>query len=82
MVFTNTVRNFFPPPIITNALNIFLQVVTETEFIARSNDLQEILSSGKIADYCQKKIDDAGSVYEEDIWSFLKVFSPCLLYFS
>ncbi|XP_077974070.1 protein transport protein Sec31A-like isoform X2 [Styela clava] len=48
------------------------QVVTENDFITRSEELQTALSSTQYADYCQKKLESAGSVFEEDLWSFMK----------
>ncbi|XP_074855888.1 protein transport protein Sec31B isoform X2 [Carettochelys insculpta] len=48
------------------------QVVTETEFLARSRDLQSALQSGNLVDYCQHKIRAAQLPFEESIWSFLK----------
>nr|XP_039272912.1 protein transport protein Sec31A-like isoform X1 [Styela clava] len=48
------------------------QVVTENDFITRSEELQTALSSTQYADYCQKKLESASSVFEEDLWSFMK----------
>ncbi|KAM8940042.1 protein transport protein Sec31A [Pelodytes ibericus] len=49
------------------------QVVTEEEFLSRSNTLQDVVSTGAFVDYCQKKIDDSKTDFEKSIWSFLKV---------
>ncbi|NWV56745.1 SC31A protein, partial [Daphoenositta chrysoptera] len=49
------------------------QVVTEKEFLARSNQLQEALQSEGFASYCQKKIDMALADFERNVWAFLKV---------
>ncbi|KAJ8365712.1 hypothetical protein SKAU_G00145430 [Synaphobranchus kaupii] len=49
------------------------QVVTETEFLQRSNELQEALQSGSFSAYCQGKVQNAPSDSEQDIWRFLKV---------
>ncbi|XP_069834170.1 protein transport protein Sec31A isoform X4 [Dendropsophus ebraccatus] len=49
------------------------QVVTEEEFLNRSNKLQDVVSTGAFLDYCQKKIDDAKNDFEKNVWSFLKV---------
>ncbi|XP_075060516.1 protein transport protein Sec31A isoform X19 [Mixophyes fleayi] len=49
------------------------QVVTEEEFLNRSNKLQDVVSTGAFLEYCQKKIDDAKSAFEKNVWSFLKV---------
>ncbi|NXY47166.1 SC31A protein, partial [Ceuthmochares aereus] len=49
------------------------QVVTEKEFLARSNQLQEAVQSGNFVSYCQKKIDVAQADFEKNLWAFLKV---------
>lgn len=47
--------------------------MTESGFLSRSEELQGALTSNQFADYCQKKMESAQSVVEEDIWSFMKV---------
>ncbi|NXY63188.1 SC31A protein, partial [Callaeas wilsoni] len=49
------------------------QVVTEKEFLARSNQLQEAVQSEDFLSYCQKKIDVALADFERNVWAFLKV---------
>ncbi|XP_073730104.1 protein transport protein Sec31A isoform X8 [Misgurnus anguillicaudatus] len=49
------------------------QVVTETDFIDRSNQLQTTLKTGNFLEYCQTKIDAAQNLFEKTVWSFLKV---------
>lgn len=49
------------------------QVVTEEEFLNRSNKLQDVVSTGAFLEYCQKKIHDAKNDFEKNVWSFLKV---------
>ncbi|XP_009081252.1 PREDICTED: protein transport protein Sec31A isoform X3 [Acanthisitta chloris] len=49
------------------------QVVTEKEFLARSNQLQEAVQSEGFVSYCQKKIDMALADFEKNVWAFLKV---------
>ncbi|KFV93798.1 Protein transport protein Sec31A [Fulmarus glacialis] len=49
------------------------QVVTEKEFLARSNQLQEAVQSEGFVSYCQKKIDMAQADLEKNVWAFLKV---------
>ncbi|KAJ3605859.1 hypothetical protein NHX12_027902 [Muraenolepis orangiensis] len=50
------------------------QVVTETAFLARSDQLQATLSGGgNFGDFCQGKMDAAQHAFEKTIWSFLKV---------
>ncbi|KAM9306638.1 protein transport protein Sec31A isoform 2-T2 [Pholidichthys leucotaenia] len=48
------------------------QVVTETAFLKRSNQLQATLSSGSFVGFCQEKIDAAENEFEKTVWSFLK----------
>ncbi|XP_026128980.1 protein transport protein Sec31A-like isoform X5 [Carassius auratus] len=49
------------------------QVVTETDFLDRSNRLQATLTAGHFLEYCQTKIEAARSEFEKTVWSFLKV---------
>ncbi|XP_056147216.1 protein transport protein Sec31A [Lampris incognitus] len=49
------------------------QVVTETAFLKRSDELQATLSAGSFLEFCQAKIDAAGNQFEKIVWSFLKV---------
>ncbi|NXC73685.1 SC31A protein, partial [Anhinga anhinga] len=49
------------------------QVVTEKEFLARSNQLQEAVQTEGFVSYCQKKIDMAQADFEKNVWAFLKV---------
>ncbi|XP_041825828.1 protein transport protein Sec31A isoform X2 [Melanotaenia boesemani] len=48
------------------------QVVTETAFLKRSDQLQATLSSGGFVDFCQEKIDAAENEFDKTVWSFLK----------
>ncbi|XP_026153019.1 protein transport protein Sec31A isoform X2 [Mastacembelus armatus] len=48
------------------------QVVTETAFLKRSDQLQATLSAGSFVDFCQEKINAAENEFEKTIWSFLK----------
>uniref|UniRef100_A0A1A7Y5M7 Protein transport protein Sec31A n=2 Tax=Iconisemion striatum TaxID=60296 RepID=A0A1A7Y5M7_9TELE len=48
------------------------QVVTETEFLKRSDRLQATLSSGRFVDFCQEKINTAENEFDKTVWSFLK----------
>ncbi|XP_047425770.1 protein transport protein Sec31A isoform X3 [Mugil cephalus] len=48
------------------------QVVTETSFLKRSDQLQATLSSGGFVDFCQGKIEAAENEFEKTVWSFLK----------
>ncbi|XP_060246179.1 protein transport protein Sec31B isoform X2 [Meriones unguiculatus] len=49
------------------------QVITESEFLARSAVLQEALGSGNLLNYCQSKIQQASLPCERLLWQFLKV---------
>nr|XP_028599579.1 protein transport protein Sec31A isoform X11 [Podarcis muralis] len=49
------------------------QVVTEKEFLSRSDQLQEAVQAEAFVNYCQKKIDAAKNDFESNVWSFLKV---------
>uniref|UniRef100_A0A665WYY7 Protein transport protein Sec31A n=1 Tax=Echeneis naucrates TaxID=173247 RepID=A0A665WYY7_ECHNA len=48
------------------------QVVTETAFLKRSDQLQGTLTAGSFVDFCQEKIDAAENEFEKTLWSFLK----------
>ncbi|CAG05283.1 unnamed protein product [Tetraodon nigroviridis] len=48
------------------------QVVTETDFLKRSDQLQATLNAGTFVDFCQGKIDVAINEFEKTLWSFLK----------
>ncbi|XP_006190403.2 protein transport protein Sec31A isoform X8 [Camelus ferus] len=49
------------------------QVVTEKEFLRRSDQLQQVVQSQGFVSYCQKKIDASQTEFEKNVWSFLKV---------
>nr|KAF6502496.1 SEC31-like protein A, COPII coat complex component [Molossus molossus] len=49
------------------------QVVTEKEFLSRSDQLQQVVQSQGFVSYCQKKIDASQSEFEKSVWSFLKI---------
>ncbi|XP_051973347.1 protein transport protein Sec31A-like isoform X2 [Xyrauchen texanus] len=49
------------------------QVVTETDFLDRSNQLQTTLTAGNFLEYCQTKVEAAQNEFEKTVWSFLKV---------
>ncbi|KAK2490086.1 hypothetical protein MC885_016875, partial [Smutsia gigantea] len=49
------------------------QVVTEKEFLNRSDQLQQAVQSQGFVSYCQKKIDASQTEFEKNVWSFLKV---------
>uniref|UniRef100_A0A8C8VGE8 Protein transport protein Sec31A n=1 Tax=Pelusios castaneus TaxID=367368 RepID=A0A8C8VGE8_9SAUR len=49
------------------------QVVTEREFLNRSDQLQEAVQSEGFLNYCQKKIETSQTDFEKNVWAFLKV---------
>ncbi|XP_062870716.1 protein transport protein Sec31A isoform X2 [Trichomycterus rosablanca] len=49
------------------------QVVTEIDFLHRSNQLQTTLTSGNFVEFCESKIAAAPNKFEKTIWAFLKV---------
>ncbi|XP_067845991.1 protein transport protein Sec31A isoform X7 [Heptranchias perlo] len=49
------------------------QVVTETELLNRSNELQSTIHSGGFVEYCQSKVNAAQTDFERNVWGFLKV---------
>ncbi|XP_078257645.1 protein transport protein Sec31A isoform X2 [Rhinoraja longicauda] len=49
------------------------QVVTESELLNRSNELQNTIHSGSFVEYCQSKINAAQTDFERNVWGFLKV---------
>ncbi|XP_046716910.1 protein transport protein Sec31A isoform X2 [Silurus meridionalis] len=49
------------------------QVVTETDFLDRSNLLQATLTAGNFVEFCQRKVESAQNEFEKTIWAFLKV---------
>ncbi|KAK7120107.1 hypothetical protein R3I94_020205 [Phoxinus phoxinus] len=72
-----TLDNIKPPahqPQQTSAHVVHVsQVVTETDFLDRSNQLQATLAAGNFLEYCRAKVEAAPNEFEKTIWSFLKV---------
>ncbi|KAM9677853.1 protein transport protein Sec31A isoform 7-T7 [Trichechus inunguis] len=52
---------------------VISQVVTEKEFLSRSDQLQQVVQSQGFVSYCQKKIEASQTEFEKNVWSFLKV---------
>ncbi|XP_041447329.1 protein transport protein Sec31A isoform X5 [Xenopus laevis] len=62
------------PQAISHCFHVYVsQVVTEEEFLTRSKQLQNVVSTGLFKDFCQKKVEDAKTDFEKNVWSFLKV---------
>uniref|UniRef100_A0A3Q1HRU1 Protein transport protein Sec31A n=1 Tax=Anabas testudineus TaxID=64144 RepID=A0A3Q1HRU1_ANATE len=68
----NTKPNTQQPQQPTSHVVHISQVVTETAFLKRSDQLQATLSAGSFVDFCQEKIDAAHNKFEKTVWSFLK----------
>ena len=49
------------------------RIVTETEFLSKSQDLEESLIQGKLKEFCDRKIAESTSASDKSIWSFMKV---------
>uniref|UniRef100_A0A8B9KVY9 Protein transport protein Sec31A n=1 Tax=Astyanax mexicanus TaxID=7994 RepID=A0A8B9KVY9_ASTMX len=70
-------ENIKPPPqqpqqAVPHVVNIS-QVVTETDFLDRSSQLQSTLTAGSFVEFCQMKIEAAQNEFERTVWAFLKV---------
>ena len=51
------------------------QVVTETELVSRSVQLENTLANGYYTQFCDEKIANSQDLTESTVWSFLKVES-------
>ncbi|XP_050394528.1 protein transport protein Sec31A isoform X2 [Patella vulgata] len=49
------------------------QVVTETEIINRSSQLEQATNNNQFVEFCAMKASNSGNRMEESIWNFLKV---------
>ncbi|KAH9518587.1 Protein transport protein Sec31A [Bulinus truncatus] len=49
------------------------QVVTETELVVRSNQLEQALNDGHFSEFCAMKAANCRDAMQENIWSFMKV---------
>nr|CAD7423569.1 unnamed protein product [Timema monikensis] len=53
------------------------QVVTETDLISRSAQLEQALQYSQFSDYCQSKASEARTTHEQSQWTFLSAhFEP------
>lgn len=48
------------------------QVVTETELVSRSMQLEQTLADGYYTQFCDEKIASSSELTESTVWSFLK----------
>ena len=49
------------------------RIVTETEFLNKSRDLEQALAQGSLGQFCDRKIGDTSNPADKNIWSFMKV---------
>ena len=49
------------------------QVITETELVARSDQLQQALNAGEFSEFCTLKAANSADAMQENIWNFLRV---------
>ncbi len=49
------------------------QVVTETDLVSRSAQLEMALTNNQFGEFCSLKIANSKNDIEENIWNFLKV---------
>ena len=49
------------------------QVVTETELVMRSDQLQQALNAGEYSEFCALKAANSTDAMQENIWNFLRV---------
>ncbi|KAL8602789.1 hypothetical protein ACOMHN_055172 [Nucella lapillus] len=49
------------------------QVVTETELVSRSDQLQQALGAGQYAEFCALKVANSTDDMQENVWNFLRV---------
>ncbi|XP_044737857.1 protein transport protein Sec31A isoform X3 [Chrysoperla carnea] len=50
------------------------QVVTEPNFVERSNELENVIQTGNYLDYCRLKADATTSQHRRYVWYFLKTY--------
>ena len=49
------------------------QVTTETDLVARSNQLEQALTHDQHAEFCSMKVANSQSDVDETVWNFLRV---------
>ena len=49
------------------------RIVTETELLHRSRDLEDSLTQGKFSEFCGMKVEGSANVMDRNIWNFMKV---------
>ncbi|XP_064595245.1 protein transport protein Sec31A-like isoform X2 [Liolophura sinensis] len=49
------------------------QVVTETDLLSRSTQLEQALQSGQLLEFCSMKASNSENDFQENIWNFLRV---------
>lgn len=48
------------------------QVITETDILARSSQLEEALKSNQLLEFCTMKAENSSNSMEQNVWNFLK----------
>lgn len=71
----------FEPPAVTGPQQVpqpcvvyISQVVTETELVAQSHQLQQALASRQFVEFCTLKATNSSDVMQENIWNFIRVY--------
>ncbi|CAG9767294.1 unnamed protein product [Ceutorhynchus assimilis] len=59
------------PPYVSRTVQIS-QVITESEFVKKSSELEQALEHGNFIDYCLNKSDSTNNQHKKFIWHFLK----------
>lgn len=57
-----------------NAKVFISQVITNPEFVMRSNELESALNNHQYYDYCKAKADNATDNHNKQVWSCLNAY--------
>uniref|UniRef100_A0A336KN30 Protein transport protein Sec31A n=1 Tax=Culicoides sonorensis TaxID=179676 RepID=A0A336KN30_CULSO len=49
-----------------------IQVITDEDFVKRSNQLENVLAQGNFAEFCRQKADESTDQHSRYVWYFLK----------
>lgn len=50
------------------------QVITETDLVVRSGQLEQALGSGHFSEFCAMKAANSSDSMQENMWNFMRVF--------
>lgn len=53
---------------------VIKQLITDTNLVKRSTELEDVLVHGNYADYCRQKANDTSDQHSRYIWYFLKAY--------